>query len=40
MEQYDRRPLSRFSGVPETDGEIKKAKMLDVTTVAGIILKR
>ena len=39
LEQYGRRPLIRFSGVPETDGENTKAKILDVTTVAGITLK-
>lgn len=38
LEQYGRRPLVRFSGIPETTGEDTGAKILEVTTCAGIDL--
>ena len=37
LEQYGRRPLVRISGIRETNGEDPKAKILEVTTKAGMI---
>ena len=36
LEQYGRRPLIRFSGIPESTGENTNSKLLDVTKSAGI----
>lgn len=40
LEQYGRRPLVRFSGIPETAGENTTDLILDVTTKAGISINR
>ena len=39
LEQYDRIPLIRFSGVPKTDGEDTNSKILEAATTAGITLQ-
>lgn len=38
LEQYGKRPLIRISGIPESSAEDTKAKIIDVTTKAGIEL--
>lgn len=38
LEQYGRRPIIRFSGLPETEEEDTKSKILNATRAAGIIL--
>ena len=39
LEQYGRRPLIRFSGIRETQGEDTKTKILEATSTAGINLQ-
>ena len=39
LEQYGRRPLIRFSGIPEMVGEDTKTKILEATATAGIPLQ-
>ena len=40
LEQYGRRPLCRFSGIPEAQGEDTTDLILNVTNKAGISLNR